>query len=244
MLEAVLLNQRRHARDRQRDGRAQVIRPLGALLVWRWPTSPSLAASASPNDVDRALRRAHQAAGGGVIEGSALLQAFTPLATAVQCLAYCESKRLVLVGSRSGAIQLYSLGQRGALHYRYAIEAHASPILSLNLRPHPARLAAAAAAASSTTTTAAPLPVKALPPPTTAAASSSNWTDLDRVVNDDDEFANPSTLPVASTPPPAAQPASSRKRRADDLPLNGATSERHDFVVRLGIRFRQPDARR
>ena len=183
---------------------AQVIRPLGALLVWRWPTSPSLAASASPNDVDRALRRAHQAAGGGVIEGSALLQAFTPLATAVQCLAYCESKRLVLVGSRSGAIQLYSLGQRGALHYRYAIEAHASPILSLNLRPHPARLAAAAAAASSTTTAATPLPVKALPPPATAA-SSSNWTDLDRVVNDDDEFANPSTLTVAaSTPPPAA----------------------------------------
>ena len=124
---------------------ASTIRPLGALMVWRWPTAAALAASNNPEEVDAALRRAHLHAGGGVMEGSALLQAFTPLATAVQCLAYCTSRNLIIVGSHSGALQLYSLGARGALHYRYAIDAHASPILSLALRPHPARIAGATA---------------------------------------------------------------------------------------------------
>ena len=39
---------------------------------------------------------------------------FTPLATSVACLAFCASRNLLVVGSSSGAVQLYSLSARGA----------------------------------------------------------------------------------------------------------------------------------
>ena len=114
--------------------------------MWRWPET----ASGHADDIALLSRAVHEAGGGtnGMFQGSSLLQAFTPLSSGVQCLSYCTSRNLVLVGSQSGAVQCYSIGARGALHYRYAIEAHGSPILSFSLRPHPARAAALAAAAA------------------------------------------------------------------------------------------------
>ena len=117
------------------------IRPLGALLVWRWP------ASATEESADAAMlaRAAHRAGHGGhVIDGMGLLQAFTPLTSGVGALAYCAGRNLVVVGSQTGSIHLYSVGSRGALNYRYAIEAHGAAILALSLRPHPMRASAIA----------------------------------------------------------------------------------------------------
>ena len=97
----------RPAGDGARDAGALAVRPLGALLAY---TAAGKAAGA---------RRA-----------SATLRA------AASALAYCASQQLVLVGSRSGAVLLYAHGADWeALTYRFAVEAHASPVAAMMLRP-------------------------------------------------------------------------------------------------------------
>ena len=127
---------------------AGAIRPMGALLVWRWPPMPAAGVADSRgergSDGDAELvRRAMEGGGGGgedgSLEGAGLLQAFTPLAEPASCLAYCVSRALLLVGTASGAIQFFTVSQRGALHYRYAIQAHPATVVGMCLRPHPVR---------------------------------------------------------------------------------------------------------
>ena len=163
----------------------------------------------------------------------------------VSALAFCHSKSLVVVGSSHGGVQLYSLGARGALHYRYAIEAHGSPIQAFALRAHPARASLATAAVSGcgsvaevTAATAAasisgaPHATQQVAEPMATArevavsavasvvspacevappmAADTNWTALESIVNDDDEFAASATSvtpQAASTPAPATESA-------------------------------------
>lgn len=107
------------------------VRPLGALLLYSWPEHPHAAI--------------HTGGGGGGGGGSTTslpsnLRSYIALTSSVTCMGYCSSRRLLLVGTKSGAVQIYSPSPNWAhLQYRFALEAHVSPVAAIVLRPHPER---------------------------------------------------------------------------------------------------------
>jgi len=131
---------------------AGALRPLGGLLVWRWPELDRLAPE-ERRRYEEMMRGARQGTAAGVAPGpdpshNGLLRGYVPLAHGVTQLAYASARQLVCVGLRNGVIQCYLLSARGTLHYRYALDAHSAPVGSLIVRAHPGRTAAAADAAA------------------------------------------------------------------------------------------------
>jgi len=107
---------------------AGALRPLGGLLVWRWPELDRLAPE-ERRRYEEMMRGARQGTAAGVAPGpdpshNGLLRGYVPLAHGVTQLAYASARQLVCVGLRNGVIQCYLLSARGTLHYRYALDAH------------------------------------------------------------------------------------------------------------------------
>ena len=85
------------------------MRPLGAVLVYRWLLPPEEEAAAPSASYDAASRAtsalaAHPARRGSGSDGAARgLLAHAPLQSGATSLGYCSKGRLLLVGCRSGS---------------------------------------------------------------------------------------------------------------------------------------------
>ena len=124
------------------------VRPLGAIVVYRWPSPSSDEAAAAGAEmgiggagvgsgkVSAALaahpgRRA-DGPGGRRASSSLGMLAHAPLQSGATAIGYCRSGRLLLVGCRSGSVQVYSpTADWARLKLHFAVEAHASPVASL-----------------------------------------------------------------------------------------------------------------
>ena len=224
------------------DADLGAIRPLGAVLVWRWPVyaddddaaDDASSVASTPASTPRSARgeaRLPAFDSAGSDPSDSLLLSYTPLQTDVTALAYCATRRLLLVGCRTGTTHVYSLGRgrtRGTLIYRYQIDAHHSPLIAISLIAHPERERLTSRASG----------LAASPPPDGGAASP--------------EAPPSSPGGFCSVPPPKQPEVASSRSPNDELMISvseawevrGASGERAGAASDERHRARAPHAPR